>query len=106
CPGAVHRGEDRHGQSWLVQLTRPGPGGPGRGSATLMEMIAFRCVSCNHELRVGKERAGEEIDCPECGHSGRVPIPFHEREKQTHSPARGNEISPPNKNSSPCGTTR
>ena len=39
-----------------------------------MDLI-FNCPSCNQELEVDASGAGEEIRCPECGETIRIPAP-------------------------------
>lgn len=32
-----------------------------------MEMIVFKCTSCNASLKFGKDKAGRKVNCPKCG---------------------------------------
>ncbi|MCI0683108.1 MAG: hypothetical protein L0Y71_13485 [Gemmataceae bacterium] len=38
-----------------------------------MEMIVFKCTSCQSSLKFGKDKAGRKVSCPNCGADLRLP---------------------------------
>src|SRR4029077_3733863 len=43
-----------------------------------MELISFRCTSCNQGLKVGADKAGRKIKCTKCGTPLTIPSPQRE----------------------------
>src|ERR1700704_6395879 len=43
-----------------------------------MELISFRCTSCNQGMKVGADKAGRRIKCTKCGTPLTIPSPQKE----------------------------
>lgn len=46
--------------------------------------IAFRCDSCRQRMAISSRKAGQEVECPGCGATTRVPVPNESRHAITH----------------------
>lgn len=41
----------------------------------MADLITFKCVKCQHVLKIGADKAGRKSKCPKCGESQTIPTP-------------------------------